>query len=435
MTLLIVIMNDAEKNASRGLVLRRRHTATARTPPLTDLPEELIMEILLRLPARTLVSLRSVCRLWRNLISAPDFTRNHLRRRSCLRDPSLTSLRIACYNSLPLGGNGVRYDSFGILSVRSIMEKPFEPPKVDYFSGQRYNRIVGSCHGLLCFFYEDGDQNTHGMLWNPCTGFTFQSPEISGQASLCGFGYDHLSDSYKLFGILRKKGPSGLEFSTRIYTFGPTSSWRRIDDIPLFVPTDDPFMPDNMEGVFFGSSRACTINWSVNQQVVVYFDLDKETYGHFSLPYTDSDDYFQRMGTYLCILGNCLSVCYEHLNAQCWFVWQMKEYGDAQSWTKLAIIPFHPQLVNLGSPLQSLYISESGELLAISPSLRIVLYDLKNGSINSPDSINLKENYPNLSQSIGFRMAYIYHESLVSPKGLQSNSSKMLLQKPKSIVS
>ncbi|KAL4294820.1 hypothetical protein AHAS_Ahas18G0266300 [Arachis hypogaea] len=41
----------------------------------------------------------------------------------------------------------------------------------------------------------------------------------------------------------------------------------------------------------------------------------------------------------------------------------MKEYGDVQSWTKLAIIPFHPQLVNLGSPLQSLYISESGELL------------------------------------------------------------------------
>ncbi|XP_057730769.1 F-box/kelch-repeat protein At3g23880-like [Arachis stenosperma] len=434
MTLLFVIMNDAEKNASRGLVLLRRYTATARTPPLTDLPEELIMEILLRLPTRKLVSLRSVCSSWRNLISAPDFTRNHLRR-SCLRDPSLTSLRIVCYNSLPLSGNGVRYDSFGILSVRSIMDKPFEPPKVDYFSGQRYNRIVGSCHGLLCFFYEDSDQNTHGMLWNPCTGFTFQSPEISGQASLCGFGYDHLSDSHKLFAILRKKGPSGLEFSTRIYTFGPTSSWRRIDDIP-FVPTDEPFMPDNMEGVFFGSSRSCTINWSVNHRGVVYFDLGKEIYSQFLLPYTDSDNYFQRMSTYLCILGNCLSVCYEHLNAQCWFVWQMKEYGDAQSWTKLASISFHPQLVNLGFPLQSLYISESDVLLAISPSLRIVLCNLKNGSIYLPDSMNLKENYPNLSQSIRCsKMAYIYHESLVSPNGLQSNSSKMLLKKSKFIIS
>ncbi|RYR00711.1 F-box/kelch-repeat protein At3g23880-like [Arachis hypogaea] len=271
MTLLIIIMNDAEKNASTGRVLLRHHTATARTPPLPDLPKELIMDILLRLPARTLVSLRSVCSSWRNLISAPDFTRNHLRR-SCLCDPSLTSLR----------DNGVRYDSFGILSVRSIMDKPFEPTKVDCFSGQRYNRIVGSCHGLLCFFDDDdGGQNTHGMLWNPYTGFTFQSPQISGQVSVCGFGYDHLSDSYKLFGIIRKKGPSGLEFSTRIYTFGPTSSWRRIDDIPFGqpgVPTDDPFMPDNME--------------------------------------------------------------------------RMKGYGDAQSWTKLAIIPFHPHLRQGGGTME-----------------------------------------------------------------------------------
>ncbi|XP_057730768.1 F-box/kelch-repeat protein At3g23880-like [Arachis stenosperma] len=325
-------MNDAEKNASKGLVPLHRHTATARTPPLPDLPEELIIEILLRLPARTLVSLRSMCRSWRNLISSPDFTRKHLRR-SCLRDPSLTSLRIACYNR----GNGVRYDSFGILSVQSIMENPSEPTKVDYFSGQSYNRIVGSCHGLLCFFEDDG-QNLHGFLWNPCTGFIFQSPQISGQAILCGFGYDHFSDSYKLLGIIMENVPSGLEFSTRIYTFGPTSSWRRTDDFPFDHGelTDEPFMPDNMEGVFFGSSRVCTINWIVNRRVVVYFDLDEETYGQFLLPYNNSDDdYFRRMRTYLCILRNRLSICCEYLKARHWIVWQMKEYGDAQSWTKL----------------------------------------------------------------------------------------------------
>ncbi|RYQ88742.1 F-box/kelch-repeat protein At3g23880-like [Arachis ipaensis] len=312
MTLLIVIMNDAERNASRGLVLLHRHTATARTPPLPDLPEELIMEILLRLLARTLVFLRSVCTSWRNLISSPDFTCNHLYR-SCLRDPSLTPPRIAYYTH-----SSDYRDLYGVIesfSVQSILDNPSEPAKVDYFSGQRYHRMVGSCHGLLCFFYDDGGQNTHGILWNPCTGFTFQSPQISGQATLCGFGYDHLSDSYKLFGIIRKKVPlpSGLEFSSRIYTFGPTSSWRKIDDIPLGllgVPTDDLFMPDNMEG--------------------------------------------------------------------------MKEYGNAQPWTKLAIIPFHPQLVNLGFPLQSLYISESDVLLAISPSLRIVLFNLNDGSIDLP---------------------------------------------------
>ncbi|XLU68886.1 hypothetical protein S245_027939 [Arachis hypogaea] len=351
MTLLLVITNDVERNASRGLLLLRGHTATARTSPLPDLPEELIMEILLRLPARTLVSLRSVCTSWRNLISSPDFTRKHLRR-SCLRDPSLTPLRIACYNSLPFRGDGVRYDSIGVVSVQSIIDNPSKPTKVDYFSGQHYYRIVGSCHGLLCFFDEHDYQNTHGILWNPCTGFTFQSPQISGQAFSSGFGYDHLSDSYKLFGIIRKKGPSGVEYSTRIYTFGSTSSWRRIDDSPfglLGIPTNHFCMAE--KGVFFGSSRACTINWIVNH-VVLYFDLGKETLAHFTLPDTDSSDYLWIQCKKLCVLRNCLSVCYGYLRTQHSIVWQMKEYGDAQSWTKLAMISFH----GLISPLQPLYL-------------------------------------------------------------------------------
>ncbi|KAL4356133.1 hypothetical protein AHAS_Ahas09G0056200 [Arachis hypogaea] len=66
-------------------------------------------------------------------------------------------------------------------AIQSILDNPSEPAKVDYFSGQCYHRMVGSCHGLLCFFDDDGGQNTHGILWNSCTGFTFQSPQISGQ--------------------------------------------------------------------------------------------------------------------------------------------------------------------------------------------------------------------------------------------------------------
>ncbi|XLR42201.1 hypothetical protein S83_026861 [Arachis hypogaea] len=109
-----------------------------------DLPEELIREILLRLPARTLASLRSVCTSWRNLISAPDFTCNHLRR-SYLRDPSLTPPQIAYHRSFP--SVGIR-----VLSVQSMMENPSEPTRIDCFRGPRYYNMVGSFHGLLCMF-------------------------------------------------------------------------------------------------------------------------------------------------------------------------------------------------------------------------------------------------------------------------------------------
>ncbi|XP_016169070.1 F-box/kelch-repeat protein At3g23880-like [Arachis ipaensis] len=199
---------------------------------------------------------------------------------------------------------------------------------------------------------------------------------------------------------------SGLEFSTRIYTFGSTSSWRRIDDSPfgLFgIPTNHFYMPEN--GVFFGSSRACTINWIVNHHVILYFDLGKETYAHFTLPDTDSSDYQCKK---LCVLRNCLSVCYGYSRTQHSIVWQMKEYGDAQSWTKLAMISFHG--------LVPLYISETNVLLAISSSFKIVLCNLNAGSVDFPVIDGIKNHY--LYQSVRSRMAYIYHESLVSPNGL-----------------
>ncbi|RYR44543.1 hypothetical protein Ahy_A08g040866 isoform A [Arachis hypogaea] len=310
----------------------------------------MIMEILLRLPTRTLATLKSVCRSWRNLISTPDFTRNHLRR-SCLRDSSLTPPRIFyCTHDGWYGG----IESF---FEPSMLDNPSEPTKVARFSRGGY-RIVGSCHGLLCFFDSDADDDhIHAILWNPCTGFIFKSPQINGKPYFSGFGYDHLSDTYKFYATITKKVPSGVESSARIYTFGPTSSWRRIDDTPssLLCPRTayDPCMADNLKG--------------------------------------------------------------------------MKEYGDAKSWTTLAMIPFHPQLYD---PLQPLYISESDVLLVMSRSFKLVLCNLNDGSIDFSliDSCsNGMEFCLYLSQYSSYRMAYIFHETLVSPYGLQSNSSKMLL--------
>ncbi|MED6151363.1 hypothetical protein PIB30_081840, partial [Stylosanthes scabra] len=260
--------NHAEKKPARGLQL------TSRTPTMEELSEEMIMEIFLRLPARTL---------------------------SCMK---------------------------------SVAERSY--------------RIVGSGHGMLCLLHVDDVScgHMHAVLWNPCTGFTFQSPRIRGYAKFCGFGYDHLSASYKFCGIIRKLGLSSFENSARIYTFGPNSPWRRIDDIPT---DEDLSMADNKKGVYFGSSRECTLNWSFCH-VVYYFDLSKETYGHFALPHRDSDDYdpWRR---------------------------RMKEYGDAQSWTKLAMIPFHSH-----RPLIPLYISETDLLLLIIyPGFKVVVYNLKDG--------------------------------------------------------
>ncbi|MED6203820.1 hypothetical protein PIB30_003111, partial [Stylosanthes scabra] len=414
---------------------------TARMSLMEELSEQMIMEILLRLPVKTLCCMKSVCRLWRTLISSPDFTWNHFRR-SSLRYPTLTPPRIAYYRC-SLTSSGVKSGRIGVLSVQSMLDKVSdEPTKVACFKGLRYYKICGSSHGLLCLFNDEGSK-THAILWNPCTGFTFESPETHGQVCLSGFGYDHLSDTFKFFGIIKSSVLSGSEYSTRVYTFGPTPSWRRIDDLPNGLPdvgVDDQGVDDNTKGVYFNSGEACTINWSLLGQdnMALYFDLGKETYGHFPLPHrvSENNHYPRRVAPPLCVLSNRLSVCYEDKETKEWILWQMKEYGDPQSWTVLARIPFHPQVFYSSREhcLKPLYISERGLLLAITSSFRVVLVNLNDDSFDFPVIDGSMENQPSFPQCLGSGKIYIYHESLVSPNGVQGNSSKMLLQfiKPKS---
>ncbi|XP_016177615.1 F-box/kelch-repeat protein At3g23880-like [Arachis ipaensis] len=393
---------------------------TTKPPPI--LLDELIEEILLRIPARSLVRLRnSVCSSWRTLISSSRFAKDHLRR-SMAVDPALTDPRIAYYSSWQK-----YYPVIGVFSVRSVFEnRPHESTKVVAYEGRLL--IIGSCNGLLCL-----NDNESAMLWNPCTGFTSQPLEIGRIFYVCGFGYDHVNDKYKLFLVEKKIEKSGGSV-TRIFTFGPKSTWRTIQDFPY---NEDTLM--NTAGLFVSGTG--TLNWLLcsgrtSFVAVLSLDLVKETYSQFPLPSRDSDDalcVFPRLG----ILRGCLAVCYETKQTH-WTLWMMKEYGVPQSWTRLAIIPHHPLLVNPRSSyaLEPMYMLKNDVLLVLSPSGKFVLCNLNDGSIDFPSIDSSAAGIPQLpplSHGPGGWIFHIYHESLVSPShfGLPTcSSSQIRLFKP-----
>ncbi|QHO40380.1 F-box/kelch-repeat protein At3g23880-like [Arachis hypogaea] len=406
---------------------------TTKPPPI--LLDELIAEILLRIPARSLLRLRnSVCSSWRTLISSSQFAKDHLRR-SMAVDPALTHPLIAYF------ARACEYPKIGVFSVRSVMENPpQEPTKVVSYEGRRYRIIIGSCNGLLCLHDEergeDGFIISHrAMLWNPCTGFTSQPLEIAGVLSICGFGYDHVNDKYKLLAVVRKK--SGEPVTTRMFTFGPNSTWRTIQDFPhnYFDFHSGKYL-ERLAGLYLSGTG--TLNWllySYSSFVkVISLDLVKETYSQFSLPSRDSHDNLW-MEPKLGILRDCLAVCYETKKTH-WTVWFMKDYGVPQSWTKLTTIPHHPLLVHSPScvALQPIYMLKD-VLLAIAPSGKFVLCNLKDGSIDLPNINSSSDGMPRLlplTQHASPRVFQLYHESLVSPShfGLPSCSSEMRLIKP-----
>ncbi|MED6213216.1 hypothetical protein PIB30_091106 [Stylosanthes scabra] len=409
---------------------------TTTKPPPRILLDEVIGEILLRIPARCLLRLRnSVCTSWRTLISSSQFANDHLRHLMALdADRALTHTRVAYY------GLAMSYPTIGVFSLRSVFEN-HEPTKVVTYEGRRHRVIIGSCNGLLCLHDEedDGDDMRHrAMLWNPCTGLTSPPLEMGGAFTVCGFGYDHVNDKYKLFGIVEKKH---CESVTRIFTFGPNSSWRTMQYFPYRLDDSNnrAFLLDYV-GLFV--SGTATLNWLCYGHFrssvisVISLDLVNETYTQFSLPSRDSDDN-PHVKPQLCILRGCLAVCYETKETH-WTIWLMKEYGVPQSWTNLAIIPHHPSLFGRYSSclaLRPIHMLKNHVLLGIAPCGKFVLLNLNDGSIHFPNIDSSGDGmykYFPLSEHSSSRVYQLYHETLVSPShfGLPTCSSEMRLFKP-----
>ncbi|XP_057733720.1 F-box/kelch-repeat protein At3g23880-like [Arachis stenosperma] len=338
-------------------------STVTQSQPLPFLPDELIREILLRLPARSLLRLRRVCTSWESLISSSQFAKDHLQH-STAADPSLSGPRVAYHHSCHYG--------FGDFSLRSLIENSSKPTEVVLFEERRNYMVIGSCNGLLCLLFDVGF-NTCVRLWNPCTGLlTTLSVECGNFLSVRGFGYDHVNDKYKFVVIVKHTG----KYTTRIYTFCRNPSKRAIQGIPFSSIKGDG------KGVFVPGTA--TLNWIRSHAIlgclVFSLDLVKETFSEFSLPLNDPDDK-TFIFPQLCVLRNCLAYCFNHEKTH-WFVWVMKEYGVPKSWTKLAVIPCHPCLSNYH--FRPLYIWGNNILVAVALTSKIVLFNLDNCSFEFP---------------------------------------------------
>ncbi|XP_058217490.1 F-box protein At3g07870-like [Rhododendron vialii] len=131
------------------------------------LPQDVLIDILTRLPAESLVRLTPVCKSWHSLITSPKFISHHLHRTASNPDNNRLLVRYRTdipkqdHYSLVLDGN----DSFRQL-------KTFDYP----FDSVGYS-VVGSCNGVICL----SDDQEYGymddmFLWNPSIRKFFAIP-------------------------------------------------------------------------------------------------------------------------------------------------------------------------------------------------------------------------------------------------------------------
>nr|XP_043629746.1 F-box/kelch-repeat protein At3g23880-like [Erigeron canadensis] len=363
--------------------------------PLPKAKDDIILEILLRFPVKSLLRCKSVCKSWRSLISNPLFIKSHLK----LSSTNIAHHRlIFTYNkeknlrTCPL--DDIVFEKSVVNSLDQVC-----PSDGRWKSGYAFPlKIIGSCNGLVCIVFFRSEGNIL-FIWNPSTKIstrlysTFDmSPPPAGKENVVyGFAYDKATDDYKIVAVSLCDQNKVIMYSLK------TRNWKQIGDFPNGYPV-------NMSGVFsngFLHWMATPTPREYNEPIylctIVSLDLDNKTHGEVSQPMYDEDG---KVGT-LGALGEWLCVLCDY-RVTCADLWVMKVYGVEDSWTRLASITYP---ADISSPYYDwpLFIGKDGTILLHS-GWNLVVCNTNDGSFS-----NIKK-FGRCTTN-----ATIFVESLVSP--------------------
>ncbi|XP_057455222.1 putative F-box protein At3g16210 [Lotus japonicus] len=289
--------------------------------PNPSLPEELIQEILLRLPVKSLVRFKCVCKSWLSLISDPKFAKSHY---DLASEPTYRFLFISTSDSqvqsIDIEASLIDHDS-PVLSTHVL------PHPVSAWSISN-SRIYGSCRGFLLLNYRQRDL----LVWNPSTG-AFKPIPYPHSNSLYGFWYDASTDDYL---VLFMKIPYAPDWKTDIDIFSlKTNSWDQIEGFkfPYWITRARTEAGLLLNGALHWLVYSCDYDC-----VIIAFDLIGRSLFEIPLPYGIHTEDIE--GVHLRVMGDCLCLCNPNSSDRAMAeIWMMKEYKVHSSWTKSFVLP------------------------------------------------------------------------------------------------
>lgn len=294
----------------------------------TNLPREITIEILSRLPVTSVKSCKCVCKPWLNLLETEEFVKSHLAKAVpglVVSDPD--SCIIYDLNDAPdLERHELHYD-----------------PIID-FKFINYGVIHGSVNGVLLLCYLSMDARDPDLLCvlNPVT---FEYIQINGSEDFIfkerrvvtyGFGESRETRQLKVVRIFHDciRHPETQEFLTthklecRVYTLG-TRTWRSIEPGSMME-----YDGDSMGALLYGNLHWLVYN-AVSFPLIACLDLEDERFSYFPAPP-------ELPGYSLLLLGlhameDCLCVS-NNMSDKVFVVWFMKDYKVNHTWTKDLVI-------------------------------------------------------------------------------------------------
>ncbi|XP_054778159.1 F-box protein At1g47340-like [Prosopis cineraria] len=280
------------------------------------LPEEVIRNILTRLPVKSLIRFQCVCKHWKNLIKSPSFIADHLHH-SNLQNPLL----LCEYN-----------DRESLMNLRLLdREMQFLEVETEPLMDSLHNpMIIGSSNGLICLRLctnKNGKYSVSLLLWNPSIREVRQIYiNYLGFYLFAGFGFSPILDDYKILII------HPTRYSAQVYSVG-SGSWNGVDCTILNDWHDLHDDPITVNGFMYwiGSKE------DENDLFVVSFDMAMELFTLISPISPREGRGTIKLTVYENKLG-LLSVISENQNSFVTNLWVMEEVTgtirETWSWTK-----------------------------------------------------------------------------------------------------
>ncbi|XP_065879024.1 putative F-box protein At3g16210 [Euphorbia lathyris] len=260
---------------------KRRNTGQETRVEL--LPEEIVTEILLRLPVKSLWRCKTVCKYWHSTINSTGFIKRHLARAAGYDQhkkflgPVFPDKENASYSCLLY-----REDYDG-----TVHAEAFNFPYKLFFG---YEKVIpvslcNSCNGLICFVR---DQSI--LVWNPSIPTDFkiiQSPlthsRLISDVDIVAMGYDPMSDDYKIIKVSSECAIDEDYISFEIFSL-KSSSWkskRIAKQYSVYYYTSRFIYAKN--GVHW---IATLFNEEEDEYTdcILYFDLAEESLDYMNLP-------------------------------------------------------------------------------------------------------------------------------------------------------
>ncbi|XP_017250217.1 F-box/kelch-repeat protein At3g23880 isoform X2 [Daucus carota subsp. sativus] len=327
---------------------------------LCNLPVELLSEIFLKLPVRSLLACQCVCKSFDRLIKSPAFTASHVNHNSTSSTNTYCSVNILvidedfkdrCEQIL------INNEGGSVISTSHVRQSN---PLATNIS------VIGSCNGLFCAYLNIFGEPwaSRIMLWNPVTRDNrfLPKPKIDAPHRqffpVNAFGFVPESNEFKVVRIVSYYTSGNIELPSpgdvfvmqaEVYKMS-TDSWTVLNAsaIPCYGPQHmfleiESFLPLKFNRPTRTLFLEGAFHWlAVNPKnvydlcaAVVAFDLEHEEFKIISL--LESHRILHSKKGQLEIINDLLGLIVPHRPgfSPDFDVWVMNDYGSKESWTRM----------------------------------------------------------------------------------------------------